>query len=511
MGVLIVPHHDGCKIYIAAGPPAAKLPVAALTATVSTTVHAAAEKSSPTPKPASQLAPPIPNPTNTPAVPTPTPAPAPVPIAQPTAQSGSGPGGDSSESKIGGPRSSAFLEGSNSVSQGSESGGDSGSPGDTGPGGDTGLQSSGSGGTGNWGSSQGGGGSSDVKIGSESQGPTPESAHAAAALPAPIATIGSQIITASPGASEVYYAGTTLSQNGLHATIDNTEVYVGSSGLVIGGSSTVAIPIAPSSASSSQGESGAVTFAAAGYIFTSSPSGIAVAGTTIQSGHAAVIFGTTVSYGPSGLAIGTSTIPVPTPPPSGVLGAGPTNVFTLGGQIFTANPTAVYIAGTTLTAGGSSVTVSGTAISLGDSGIVIASSTYAIPFDILPSSTMVIGSETLTICPTAIEVGGTTLSDGGSTITVHGIPISLGPSGLVAAGSTVFYRGGPLTAASQTSEGLGGLILAGFGPSTTTASAMGTSTSTSTPGLVAFQGAAAKSTWEPIIILGLLLVGRWVV
>jgi len=313
--------------------------------------------------------------------------------------------------------------------------------------------------------------------------------------------------------------GTTLSQNGPHVTIDNTEVFVGSSGLVIGSSSTVAIPAAPSSELSSKSLSSAMTFTTAGHTFTSPPSDIAVAGTTIQPGSIAVISGTTVSYGSIGLVIGTSIDPIPTSHPSSAgpasfPGTGPTNVFTLGGQTLTASPTGIYIAGTTLTAGGSAITISGTAISLGSSGLVIASSTYAIPSGTLPSRTTFIGLETFTIHPTAIEVGGTTLSEGGSAITIHGTPMSLGPSGLIVAGSTIPIR-------STTSEGLGGIILAGLGPSTTAAgngASTGTSTTATgpgtsmTPGVVGFQGGATRlGEWGARIILGsLLAAGGWI-
>ena len=287
-------------------------------------------------------------------------------------------------------------------------------------------------------------GAASIAVNDESQPlPTPLPPPAAAAPPAPIATVGSHTITALPGASEVYYAGTTLSQNGPHATLDNTEVYVGSSGLVIG----------------------------------------------------------------------TSTIPIPTPPPLPLSPqVEPTNVFTLGGQTFTANPSAIAVGGTTLTAGGSAVTISGTPISLGSAGLVVASTTHDIPLGALPSSTMVVGDETFTIRPTAIEVGGTTLSAGGPGITVSGTPISLGPSGLVVAGSTVPYRHGPLTATGGSSSGdVGDAILAGFGPSTTADVLDASATSTAT--VEAFTGAAAAvgKPWETALLLSSLIGVGWLV
>jgi len=76
---------------------------------------------------------------------------------------------------------------------------------------------------------------------------------------------------------------------------------------------------------------------------------------------------------------------------------------------------------------------------------------------------MVTDGQTFTVHPTGIEIGGTALSDGGPAVTVGGTPISLGTAGLVVGGSTVSYKNGPLTA---TSGGIGGAIIAGFGPST---------------------------------------------
>lgn len=93
--------------------------------------------------------------------------------------------------------------------------------------------------------------------------------------------------------------------------------------------------------------------------------------------------------------------------------------------------------------------------------------------------------------------------------------MSLGPSGLVVAGSTIPIR-------STTSEGLGGVILAGFGPSTTAAvngASTGTSTTATgpgtgtTPGVVGFQGGATRlGSWGARILLGsMLAAGGWIV
>lgn len=229
-------------------------------------------------------------------------------------------------------------------------------------------------------------GASSIYVNGESHPlPTAQASHLSAI---PIATIGSHILSASPGVTAVYYADKTLTQNGAHVTIDNTDVYVGSSGLVVGGSSTIDIPrLSPTSITASS-----------------------LQVTELQT-------------------------------------------FTLGGQILSADSTAVYAGKSTLAVGGPAVTISGTPISLGSSDIVVASKTYTIPSGALPSGT--------------------------------------------------------LPGATQTSDGLGAIILGAFGSHTSTALPSGSSiASSNTSGALAFQGAAAKpDQCDSMAILGALLVG----
>lgn len=619
---------------IAAGPPAVKLPVAALTSTVSTTVHEAAPTSKPTPAPAFQSTPPLPKAT-THMVSSPSLSPSPAtssssPLTEPSAgvqsQSGGGSESDSSEnegSEAGdsesqsnggsegntgeaedsgsGNSESQSNSGSevtsgeteDSVSENSESQNDSGTEGNSGESeddepGDSSPQGSNDSSNNSIDSSENN--NSDTQEGDEPENPSSSTLtdsaqennspdpdtplapftitagthtisgtiHGTTAaiiagttviaggspfsvdgalisippdasriivngdsqalptlgaaltkvtIPIPIATIGSQTISALPSAAEVYYAGSTLSRNGAHVMIDDVNVYLGSSGLVIGGSTTVAIPTAPRPESIS-GDT--VIFTAAGHIFTSLPSGVAIAGTSIPLGSAAVISGTTILYGASGLLIGSSTIPIPTPstadisasPSLGSNANDPTHIITLASQTLAANPNAIFVGDKTLIPGAPAITISGTPISLGYSGIVIASSTYEFPAGALPSRTTVIGAETFTIDATAVEVDGQTLHEGGSAVTVHGTMVSVGGEGLVVTGSTV-----ALTAASTTSGGLGGIIMGGFGPSETASSGSGTGNATGTPSVVGFRGAAVKvRAWESTVMLGLVII-----
>ncbi|KAL8786595.1 MAG: hypothetical protein Q9195_008152 [Heterodermia aff. obscurata] len=338
----------------------------------------------------------------------------------------------------------------------------------------------------------------------------------------PIATIGSQTISAVFGASEVYYAGTTLTRNGAHATIDNTDVYVGVSDLVIGGSSSVALPTLGSpqlSATPIATIGGQTISAKAGEIY--------YAGKTLsQDGAHATIADTDIYVGASGLVIGGSSLVPFLTMNSNHLTATP--IATIGSQTISAIPgdSMVYYAGTTLTQNGAHATIDNTDVYVGSSGLVIGgSSTVAIP-RLSPSSvtasspeaaelqTITLGGQTLSADKTAVYVGKSTLAVGGPAVTVSGTPISLGSSDIVI-GSTTYtipssaLPPGTLPAATQTGEGLGSIILGAFGPQTSAASATGTSTaSANTSSAVAFQGTAASlDLWESLAVMELLLAG----
>jgi len=113
---------------------------------------------------------------------------------------------------------------------------------------------------------------------------------------------------------------------------------------------------------------------------------------------------------------------------------------------------------------------------------------------------MITNGQTFTIHPTGIEIAGTALTEGGPAVTIGGTPILLGTAGLVVGGSTVSYKNGPLTA---TSDGIGGAIIAGFGPSTPTP------TATSSP--QAFVGGGGKSVVQPSVLLLLAWLVLWYV
>lgn len=240
-----------------------------------------------------------------------------------------------------------------------------------------------------------------------------------AQFPTPTAftTVAGHIITPAPS-GVIAVDGTILTPGSPAITISGTPISLGSSALIVG-DSTIPLPTSPSSAS---------VFTVAGQTFTANPTGFVVSpGTTIIPGGSPItLSGSVLSLAPSGkLIIGSKTIQLP---------ASPTQVlFTIAGQTYTANPTAISISpGTTLSLSGPALTISGTRISLGPSGqLVIGTSTLHVP------EVFTVGGETFTANPTAFPIAGTTLIEGGSAITIQGTIISLGPSGLVIGTNTI--------------------------------------------------------------------------
>ena len=241
-------------------------------------------------------------------------------------------------------------------------------------------------------------GSSTISLGLDAASPTPTAY-----------TVGNQIFTPNPGAFPI--DGTTISAGGPGVTIDGTVVRLGSSGILDIGSSTISL--APSPA-----------YTVGSKIFTPNPTAFSIDGTIISAGGSGVnIDGTLVNLESSGiLDIGSSRILLPPP-----------NVYTIGGETFTANPTAFSIDGTTISAGGPGLTIDGTVVSLESSGILdIGSSRILLP----PSNVYTVGGETFTANPTAFSIDDTRISAGGPGVTIDGTVVSLGTSGILDIGSS---------------------------------------------------------------------------
>ena len=239
-----------------------------------------------------------------------------------------------------------------------------------------------------------------------------------------------------PDRSGMVIGGSSLLPGGSAVTISNTPVSLGSSGILVVGSSTILLPVHSDPSSTPFATK---VFTVAGQTFTANPSGFSIAGTTVLAGGSAVtISNTPVSLDSWGiLVVGSSTILLPTrSDPTSTPFA--TKALTVAGQTFTPNPSAFSIAGTTLSADGPAVTVSGTVVSLGPSGaLVIGSSTVTL----LPTYTT--AGQTFTLLSSAVAIAGMTISANGPAVTVDGTIISVQPSGTLIVGSSTIALMGP--------------------------------------------------------------------
>ena len=219
---------------------------------------------------------------------------------------------------------------------------------------------------------------------------------------------GSQIL---PGNPPVFLSGTPIS--------------LGISGNLVIGSSTIAL----------SGSNSAINaFNVGGDTFTASPMGFTVAGSQVlPGGSAIVVSGTTLSLSPSGvLDIGGASINLAPQVPS-------VDVFNVGGQIVTANPSGFQIDGSSILPGGTPVTISGTQVSLDQSGElhVGISSIGLVPFQTAAPGVFTVDGLTFTAESSAVAVDGVTLTPGGAAATIGGDRISLGLNGSLAVGSSI--------------------------------------------------------------------------
>ena len=300
-------------------------------------------------------------------------------------------------------------------------------------------------------------------------------------------TVGGQVITANP--SNVIVAGSTLTPGSNAITVSGTSLSLDNAGNLIVNGNSVPIPYAPLHVSPP-------VFTVGGQSLTALPNGFAVAGSSVVPGGPPVVLsGTPIALDYSGvLTIGSSSTLLPNGP------AVPTaDVYTVGGQIITANPTGFAVGSTTLSPGGSAATISGTVISLGPSGALLigSSSTNILPtLSAVAGPVFTVGSLTFTKSSSNVLVDGKTLSAGSPAATVAGEQVSLasdgklvvgslttnvptstnggdiftaggfvfteGSSDLVVDGETVFPGGSPITVAgTQVSLGSNGKLIVG--------------------------------------------------
>lgn len=106
-------------------------------------------------------------------------------------------------------------------------------------------------------------------------------------------------------------------------------------------------------------------------------------------------------------------------------------IFTAGGSTITANPSSpISVGRTTISAGGPAVNIAGTLLSIGPSGLMIGSSIVPVQSAALDSTVVSAAGQAITISdPSAVTMGGTTLSVGGDPVTLAHTILSLAPSG----------------------------------------------------------------------------------
>lgn len=238
----------------------------------------------------------------------------------------------------------------------------------------------------------------------------------------PIATVAGYTIDFSPRESHIVVYGVTQS---LHLPPTATPV-AGTAEVSAGETSG----IQPGSA-----DIGSASIAL-GQTIAPNPMPVIVADKTVTpNGQAITLSGTPVSLGSSGLVIGTSTIPFP----KQALSPQPV-VSTLNGDAYTAYPTITTDkAGSTSTVFGALATLSGTTIYPTPPGK--NSPSPASPNAPQKHSTALVTmhGETYTIQNSAMQIAGVTVSEGAPTTTISNTAVFLGPSNFILGSSTIPY------------------------------------------------------------------------
>ena len=216
-----------------------------------------------------------------------------------------------------------------------------------------------------------------------------------------------------------------------------------------------------------------------------------------QGGKAVMISGTRMSLGPSGVVIGTSSLPFSTPAP-------PTSLLAIGSQTLTALPGiegGFEIGHSTLLPGSSAVSINGITYSINKADSLIVG-TSTIPLATAGSSNtsnnaLTAGGETFTpLGSTAVVVDGTTLAIGGPAITADGTRLSLASNGLLVGSSTFAYATPVLN--TVTMSGAGYTFSTGVLPS---GGAIATSFPSATGGVGRSAASPAKTITSKILAI----------
>ncbi|KAF6230532.1 hypothetical protein HO133_004876 [Letharia lupina] len=259
-------------------------------------------------------------------------------------------------------------------------------------------------------------------------------------LSPPVLSVAGSKYTAN-AASQFVVAGQTLTPGG-QITVASTPISLHPSAdvAVVGGSTQVLTTPAPSP------DPAVLTFAGSTYT-ADAASQFVVAGQTLSPGGQIRVASTLISLAPSAnvAVIGTSTQSLATAP-APLAAEAP--VLTWDGSAYTADASSDFvIASQTLTPGGI-ITLLGTPIRLapGAADAVIGTSTQSLaPAAVPPADVFTLAGQLLTANPSGFAIAGTTLLPGGGGVTVSGTPVRLESGGtlVVGTGSLVLPTPGP--------------------------------------------------------------------
>ena len=234
-----------------------------------------------------------------------------------------------------------------------------------------------------------------------------------------VQTVNNQVV--QPLSYGISIAGTILTPGAPPITVSGTPIHLGTSAFVVG---TSTVPLAP-------GIRSQMITTIGGQAITAGPSALVIADNALSPGApGATIDGTILSLNSAGqFVVGSQTIPLGSKVPGTIT----TNIA---GQVITAAPNAIAVAGTTLTPGAPAVTLDGTLLSLDtDSELIVGSKT--VPLESASPSSIVttIGGQVITAAPNRIAIGGTALAPGAPGVTVGGTLVSLNTAGQLIVGS----------------------------------------------------------------------------
>ena len=274
----------------------------------------------------------------------------------------------------------------------------------------------------------------------------PESSHteAKADRPSPPSSMPEYSLPSQASATtpiEIAVAGSTIQKGGPAVTIAGNRVSLQSSGGLIIGEHTLPVSAINLQTPTMTAISATPVYTVGGQTFEANPSAISVAGTVLSAGGSGIVVaGTSINLQSSGdLIVQGSTIAMPTASPGSESPSvtDPVSAYTVGGEVLSANPTAISVAGFVVTAGGPGIAIAATSVSLEASGsLIVGPSTLALPaqesitvsIQPLPYT---VGNAIVSGNPMVISLAGSTLAPGDAGVTILGTYVSLESSGSV--------------------------------------------------------------------------------